>query len=350
MNRAAPTSSCRRTQGVTLVELLVALLIGAILTGIALQVFSRSLDVQQTTEAFSRIQQNARFANILLSRDLRQADSFGCSNRDNLNSIVANGGGGPNVDFTGPAVTGSENPGGASINGSDTITLRGAGALNTRITNDPGAGAQMFLSSTDGLRAGDLVMVTNCQGEAAGGATTTEVFQVTNVDASNGNIVHAAGGTPGNTAPPTLANAYTGGTAVSVRQVVYRVATSGATGLPTLQASINGRPFQDLISDVHSMQIVYGEDTNADDVANRYVPANQVGSMDDVVAVRIQMIVMGGQPNVARTGWTDDDDIDAGGNLEITYDPAFGGATVTLPDGQLGERITITAALRGRLP
>ncbi len=351
MTATARQTRGERMRGVTLVELMVALLIGALLTGIAVKVFSSSLDVQRTTEAFSRIQQNARFADILLSRDLRQADSFGCTNRDNLNSIVdPTNGGGPNVDLSGPAVTGSEDPGGASINDSDTITLRGTGNLNATITNDPGAGSQMFLSSVQGLAIGDLVMVTDCSGQAAGGATTTEVFQATNVVQANGNVVHAVGGAaPGNTAPPSLNNTYPNGTAMTVRQAVYRVA-SGDTGAPTLQASYNGRAFQDLISDVYSMQIVYGEDTNADDVANRYVAANQVGNMDNVVAVRIQLMVMGGLPNVARTGWVDNADMDGNGNQQITYDAEFGGTTETLPDGQLGELVTITSALRGRLP
>jgi len=47
----------------------------------------------------------------------------------------------------------------------------------------------------------------------------------------------------------------------------------------------------ELASDVENMQILYGEDTDLDATANRYLPASDVASFDNVVSVRIALVV-----------------------------------------------------------
>lgn len=47
----------------------------------------------------------------------------------------------------------------------------------------------------------------------------------------------------------------------------------------------------ELASDVENMQILYGEDTDLDATANRYLPASDVASFDNVVSVRIALLV-----------------------------------------------------------
>lgn len=63
----------RRQNGLSLVELLIAMLLGLILTAGALQMMLSSQEVYQTTDTLSRIQENGRFTLNFLAKDIRMA-------------------------------------------------------------------------------------------------------------------------------------------------------------------------------------------------------------------------------------------------------------------------------------
>ncbi|WP_024889784.1 PilW family protein [Luteimonas huabeiensis] len=69
-----------RARGVSLIELLIALLIGSLLVLGLVQIFSASRTAYQLSEGMSRVQENARFALDFLQRDIRLAGHFGCVN------------------------------------------------------------------------------------------------------------------------------------------------------------------------------------------------------------------------------------------------------------------------------
>lgn len=60
-------------KGFSLVELLIAMLLGLILTAGALQMMLSSQEIYQTTDTLSRIQENGRFTLNFLSKDIRMA-------------------------------------------------------------------------------------------------------------------------------------------------------------------------------------------------------------------------------------------------------------------------------------
>ncbi len=62
----------------TLVEIMIALLLGAFLIGGVLQIFSGSKQTNQMQENLSRMQENARFAMDRITRDVRQAGYREC--------------------------------------------------------------------------------------------------------------------------------------------------------------------------------------------------------------------------------------------------------------------------------
>lgn len=80
----APVNAIRpqpgRSRGVSLIELLVALAIGAVLVLGLVQVFGASRAAYQMSEGMARVQENARFAMDFLQRDIRMAGHFGCVN------------------------------------------------------------------------------------------------------------------------------------------------------------------------------------------------------------------------------------------------------------------------------
>lgn len=69
-----------RMAGLSLIELMIALLIGSILMLGLVQIFGASRTAYQTSEGLSRVQENARFAIDFLQRDIRMAGHFGCVN------------------------------------------------------------------------------------------------------------------------------------------------------------------------------------------------------------------------------------------------------------------------------
>lgn len=69
-----------RMLGVSLVELLVALLIGTILVLGLVEVFAASRTAYQLSTGLARVQENGRFALDFLRRDLRMAGHMGCVN------------------------------------------------------------------------------------------------------------------------------------------------------------------------------------------------------------------------------------------------------------------------------
>ncbi len=79
--------------GLTLIEIMIALLIGAFLLGGVMQIFINSRQTYRMQENLSRLQENGRFAMEFLAKDIRMAGYWGC-----LRSITGAG----NVDIFDP--------------------------------------------------------------------------------------------------------------------------------------------------------------------------------------------------------------------------------------------------------
>jgi type IV pilus assembly protein PilW len=74
----------RRQTGMTLIELMVALAIGAFLMIGAITVFMQSRTTFRVTESLSRLQENARFALEAIEPDTRMAHYWGLTSRTNV--------------------------------------------------------------------------------------------------------------------------------------------------------------------------------------------------------------------------------------------------------------------------
>lgn len=71
-------SAMRRQAGVSLIELMVAIVIASLLVLGLIQIFGASRASSQTTEGLSRVQENGRFATQYLQRQLRMVGFMGC--------------------------------------------------------------------------------------------------------------------------------------------------------------------------------------------------------------------------------------------------------------------------------
>lgn len=93
MSFAAPLVAPRRQAGLSLIELMIAMLIGLVLILGLVQVFGASRQAYQLSQGIARNQENGRFAVDFLSRDLRMAGHTGCVNDQQL--LTANAAGNP---------------------------------------------------------------------------------------------------------------------------------------------------------------------------------------------------------------------------------------------------------------
>ncbi|NOS87694.1 MAG: hypothetical protein HOP34_03995, partial [Methylococcaceae bacterium] len=67
--------------GLTMVEFLIAMMLGVFLTGGLIQLFADSRKTYQVQEGLSRVQENGRFALDFIARDIRMSGYRGCSSQ-----------------------------------------------------------------------------------------------------------------------------------------------------------------------------------------------------------------------------------------------------------------------------
>ena len=89
-------------------------------------------------------------------------------------------------------------------------------------------------------------------------------------------------------------------TANTVETTAYSIQT-GATGSPALFRSINGVS-QELVEGIENLQILYGEDTDNDNVPNYYIDAAIITDMAQTVSVRISLIARTLETRLATSG------------------------------------------------
>ncbi len=195
MNRCPPrlpASARRGACGFTLVELMVAMLLGLVVIAGALSIFLSGLRSYHSDEALSEVQSNARTAFRLMARDIRQAGLTGCNSQPPTQSPIY-----PprvaNVLVDGPfnggtawwanwanAVHGyaDNDPALPAGHAGDSLQLLGAtGAGYTVKKHDPSNDEFTLNASSSGIQAGDVVIVcdfnqaTLFQAASAGGGT-----------------------------------------------------------------------------------------------------------------------------------------------------------------------------------
>jgi type IV pilus assembly protein PilW len=288
--------------GLTLVELLVALILGLVLLAGVVTVFIANRQTFRVQEALARGQEAGRFALTLMERDLRSAGYFGCASRRDIpiknalnpsgNSYnwdygvavqVYNASDKSTVPAYPPALENTMNANGTAgklnplpVPGSDVITVRSAGGCNDTVTEHNDSSADLKLSQRACVCEGDILLVTNC--------VTGVIFQATNVtpdpclgtgnSGNKTNVVHADGKglsrkfDPGN-ATKDLGQKWVGGEIVKLVSRTYYVGDTGrdvdatGRGVRALYRTENGRPAEELVEGVENLQVWFGEDLNS---------------------------------------------------------------------------------------
>lgn len=331
--------SAKTQSGLSLIELMIAILIGAIVIAAVIQIFLGVRETYQVQEAKSRMQENGRFAVQILSRNLMEAGYYGCATRT---GIIANNTLNNSNDYRWDFTTGIE---GLEATGPDTwspaldssITspLSGSDILTVRGSQEPTylvsahGGGDIQIETNNGLDNGDIVMVTDCENAA--------VFQITSANPDGSGILSngTGSGSPGNSIS-TLGRDYVGGWVNPVASTSYYIRDPNRGGPPSLYRRISGNNAEELVEGVEAMQVLYGEDTNADGSADTYRNANAVVDWQAVVSVQFELLLVSLEDNLTVDG-------------PQLYN--FNGNTDINPnDGRLRSVFSRTVTLRNRVP
>lgn len=309
----------RHSAGFSLIELMVAMLLGLIVIGGVTSVFLANQRTYRTNQALSDVQNGSRVAFELMARDIRNAGLTGCNNNGRVANVLNNPGsawwanwGNALVGYTGaqtdPATGGFGTGASQRIAGTDSIMLIGAAdsGLSVAQDNEPAANFKLNETTSD-LKQGDVIIV--CDIDHA------TIVQISNYNNNNVTLVHDTGNvvSPGNcskglgfpTVCTTNGNLYTFGPNSQIAKLnasdwyvgangaggrsLYRVNVSADTGTPTATA-------QEMVRDVTNMQIQYHQNTRAD-----FINADAVTNWSQVDAARVTLTIQ----SVNKTVGTD---------------------------------------------
>jgi type IV pilus assembly protein PilW len=290
----------RHVRGLTLVELMIALVLGLLVTGAAVGMFISNKQAYTATESVGRIQENSRMAFELMARDIREAAGNPCSANLPVVNVVTPAGAWQYSWNSG--ITGYENGAlGASAAGTDAIEVKSGGSSGLNVTSHDVVGSRYVVAAGGtALKAGDIALVCDYR-EAA-------IFVVasTSGTAINYNLAPRADGVAncalgfGFPNPCTVARPYTfqpSTIITKLRAARWYVAPNrcGATAVPgvnfnSLCQAVDNLPPQEIVEGVSDMEIQYLVNGSAS-----YQNASAATNWPQVTAVRITLNMQGGE-------------------------------------------------------
>ncbi len=308
----ATTAACRQ-RGMTLVELMVALLLGLVVTGVVVSVFLASRSSFKTNMAIGEVQDGSRIAFELLARDARQAGLTGCGNGTSVSNVLKNGTGNGGTAWWADwnnAVRGYEkNADDPAVTEGNATANRDASTDSVQLIGIDGAGLSIQSATANSLTLwspasdwsnGDALVICDPDHAAVvqlgSGAGTTSLGWVA-TGSNPGNCTTNLGFpvTPPN--PPSTTSCSADPYTFSVNAMVSRlnavdwyvgVNPTGGRSLYRQTLTNSGGSLastsQEIVRNVSDMQILYHENGKTD-----YVDANDIGNWNAVDAMQVTL-------------------------------------------------------------
>lgn len=301
-------SAIRRAEGFTLVELMIAMLLGLVVIGGVVSVFIAGQRSYTTNKAIGDVQDSTRIAFELMARDIRDAGLIGCNNNGRVANVLVNptaqwytdwnnavhGYGPAQVD---PAVAFGTSAGDrSSAANSDSLQILGAGDLGLTVNQRVNAANFKINETTSDLHDNDIIVVCDPDHSA--------ILQVTNYQSTNKTVVHNSGngsGSIGNCSKglgfPTVCtsngNAYEYGPNSQIALLKahdWYIGVNSVNGTSLYQVSISNdgttitTPKQEMVRGVTAMTMQYHMKNGTS-----FVPATSVTDWSAVDAVRVTL-------------------------------------------------------------
>jgi type IV pilus assembly protein PilW len=369
--------------GMSLIELLIALVLGMTLAAGVIQVYVGSTTTERSQEARLRMQEGGRFGINFLSQEIRMAGYLGCLGSiegTSANNLLD----GPPTHFqpgwgiqgweaagTGPGVTNNSTlnvaqvatstsewstgdpnivmPVFNAVPNSDIVRVwGGSGTAGTVSVITQGVTPTITVETNAGISGNDFLLISDCEQVDIAQAC---VVVAGTAPATTSIISLSTGCSPGNVSGALITSITDVGALAEVIRLqgtVFYVGKRGglAANPPALfraQLANDGTlaAAEELIEGVESMQILYGVNTDEDirSTADAYLTADLVTQWQDVISVRITLLMQsiddGTVPQPQGYSFNG-----------VVYDGAAGGS---LPADRRVRRIfTTTISLRNR--
>lgn len=368
----------REAGGFTLIEMLIAMVIGLVVVLAVGYVFVGSRQTYRSQDAAARLQEGARYAYEVLSNDIRMAGITGCNTSGTQNIVDSDDDATPNpgndwyknlfgatqignplVNISAQPIYGYEGVVPADVcttantascySQGDGLTVLRADTSQEYIVQSH-ASPTFTLTAAHDIHAGEIMVVTNC-------TDATALFQTTGTASTTLN--HDASGTPGNFTD-TLTGSYGAGSRIyRLHSVTYYIGQNPA-GEPALyrrRLTYSGNDpatvAEELVEGVENMQITYGVDTDAtaDKQANSYQTATEIENASGtpavpgataaarwqrVLSVRVSLLMRSAENGITTKAQT------------YTY-PPDAATTTTATDRRLRRAFTFVVSLRNRI-
>ena len=366
--------SLNRQMGLSLIELMVAMLISLILLGGVLQVFLSSKDMYRTNAAVARVQEAGRFATEFMAFDIRQAGYKGECLSDPLSHLDLGSAttDEKNAFSTSPAIQGWDNSkpvifGAADNTRADTdafiVKYAGDGKefdpQGTNNAQTPSLGVEVKVNDEKGTGAyaGQIVLL--------GNSTGCDIFQ--NSNNVNASSFQRAGKNvePGNEVPTAdWSQSYQ----KKLTSYIFRSHTYYVRDNPGRLPSLVRKALtpsganvifadEELVEGVIDMQVTYGLDQDGDRLADQYVKAGTnnlvatgTGDWNKVVSARISVLAVSPETNVLEEPQTFVFPAAVGIERDDDYALYEDDGTVTIKNNRVAQVYTATVAIRNRLP
>ena len=307
--------------GVSLVELMVSMVLGLLMSGAVIQIYLSTKSTNKVSNGISRLQENARFGHYFITKDLRDGGNRGCLStvRNKLDphppteylallSSVSGweyGGtaqGDSYIPPTTPVASGTGWTGNGNmpafilnqaIDGTDVLRLQSLRKLDVLLKdNNNTTTNSLNTEGSHNVPDNSLLLVGNC--------SNADFFQHTSQGGGTQSSLTASqsGLTPGNDnlGPNQWATIYGPESSIFASEIRFYFIAIGTSGLPALfRVTASGSPLvetlsEELVEGVESMQFYYGEDLDADNNPNRYISASQVLDWEQIVSVRVGLL------------------------------------------------------------
>lgn len=338
-----------RAQGFSLVELMVALVLGLVLITGVIQIYLSTKTGYNLQTGMARAQENGRYAVDFLTRDLRMTgDPGGCGGNLAAGftvSVLADAAapaGTADFEFAADTVLQGHEDGAGftppaavpfwpdAANARDAITIvrADAGSEQPLNTDMAGVSADIVVDGGD-FSTGDVALIADCE--------QADVFVVTATAGTTPlTLSHAAtSNLSGN-----LSRAYRQSDGAAVSRAIVRTYYIGENpdGGPSLYRTGSEGTFE-LVPGLENLQLQFGRDTNNDGNVDSFADADAVADWAEVIAVQVDVLSRtpeGVSPTAADYAFRED-----------------GAVTTTTPpsgDSRLRRWYAGTVALRNLIP
>lgn len=310
----------KKQQGFSLLELMIALSIGLIITGAILEIFFGGLLIFNTQSGLAKLQENARFATNFITKDARAAGFFGCDINATKMNVITNASNTipTELDFTDSFngldnVAANKTYSGVKVTpGTDVLILKYASTDNICEIDTHNSTSNTFSCQANHVFAQNQPLVaTDCKHNA--------FFLLSNSEAINTSkeVKHQL--MPLST-PKNCSNnlglgsncvnnphSFNSGSILPLHSIVYFVANNNfnqpALFRQVLQINAAGNltnVAREIVEGVEDIQILYGEDSNSDGSVNFYGPLSTVDT-SKILSIRLQLLLRSVESNLTDT-------------------------------------------------